>query len=180
MKKHLFLIGFMGSGKTYWGKRLAEALSLPFIDLDYLIETGEGVSIANLFARTGEEAFRIIERRYLHSLAESPPSIIATGGGTPCFFNNLAWMRTHGVVLWLNVPFEVLWARLQGAEQHKRPLLVQATPEAVRQRWLERQACYQQADTAVRFSSEEEEGVFWARLYVAAQAALEGVLPENG
>lgn len=180
MKKHLFLIGFMGSGKTYWGKRLAEALSLPFIDLDYLIETGEGAPIADLFARAGEEAFRVIERRYLHSLADSPPGIVATGGGTPCFFDNLAWMRAHGAVLWIDVPFEVVWARLQGTEQHKRPLLAQATPEAVRQRWLERQACYQQADTAVRFSSEEEEGIFEAKLYAAARKAWGEVLPEDG
>lgn len=180
MKKHLFLIGFMGCGKTYWGKRLAEALSLPFTDLDHLIEAGEGASIADLFAQAGEEAFRAVERRYLHSLAESPPGVVATGGGTPCFFDNLAWMRAHGTVLWIDVPFEVLWSRLQGAEQHKRPLLAQATPEAVRQRWLERQPCYQQADTAVRFSPEEEEGVFGARLYAAAQGALKGALPEDG
>lgn len=180
MKKHLFLIGFMGSGKTYWGKHLAEVLSLPFTDLDSLIEVGEGVAIADLFAHAGEETFRVIERRYLHSLAENPPGIIATGGGTPCFFDNLAWMRAHGAMLWIDVPFEVVWARLQGNERHKRPLLEQATPETVRRRWLERQACYQQADTVVRFPPEEEEGVFWARLYAAAQAALEGASPEDG
>lgn len=180
MKKHLFLIGFMGSGKTYWGKRLAEALSLPFIDLDHLIEAGEGQSIAELFARAGEEAFRIMERRYLRSLAESPPGIVATGGGTPCFFDNLTWMRAHGVVLWIDVPFEVLWARLQGAEQYQRPLLAQATLEDARQLWQERRACYQQADFTVTPLSEGEEGAFWAKLWAAAQVALTGALPGEG
>ncbi len=179
MKKHLFLIGFMGSGKTYWGKRLAETFSLPFLDLDHLIETKEGQPIANLFAREGEKAFRILERHYLYSLAESPSSIVATGGGTPCFFDNMLWMRAHGVVLWIDVPFEVLWARLQGTEQYKRPLLAQTTLEAVRQLWQERRTCYEQADVTVNFFSEGKEDVFGAKLYAAAQTALKGILPED-
>ncbi|MCS7035738.1 MAG: shikimate kinase [Saprospiraceae bacterium] len=179
MKRHLFLIGFMGSGKTYWGERLADALALPFIDLDHLIEAGEGESIARLFTRAGEAAFRVVEQRYLHSLAESPSSIVATGGGTPCFFDNLAWMRAHGVTLWIDVPFEVLWQRLQGVERRERPLLAGATPETVRQLWQKRRACYQQADAAVMLSAEEEEGAFWVKLYTAAQAAMKGVLPED-
>ncbi len=172
MKRHLFLIGFMGSGKTYWGERLAVAWNKPFVDLDEKIEAGEKSTIAEIFARAGEAEFRTIERRYLHQLAVHSPSIVATGGGTPCFFDNLAWMRAHGAVLFLDVPWEVLLQRLQ-KDAGRRPLLTHADAQAVRLLWQSRLPCYRQANDIVPFSSSSSEGIFWERLCLAAQRALE-------
>ncbi len=170
MKKHLFLIGFMGCGKTYWGRRIAEALEMPFVDLDVCIEQGEQDSIAGLFARIGEDGFRALEQHYLHQLVELSPAIVATGGGTPCFFDNLAWMQTHGVVLWLDVPLKALLPRLIGTA-HQRPLLADATAETIAALWQRRRECYQKADIVVS-SLPGDEAVFGERLCAVARAAL--------
>ena len=93
----IFLIGFMGSGKTYWGKKLSEKLSLPFFDLDEQVEAQEEKPINEIFAEKGEEYFRQLEKETLHIITESHESlIIATGGGTPCYFNNIEYMKKEG------------------------------------------------------------------------------------
>ena len=79
----IFLIGYMGSGKTTLGRALAPALDLQFIDLDHYIEQRYRKTIAQLFAESGEEGFREIERRILHEVGEFENVIISTGGGTP-------------------------------------------------------------------------------------------------
>ena len=122
MTRHIFLIGFMGSGKTYWGKRLAEKLGCLFVDLDETIETNERKTIAEIFAVAGENGFRILERDCLRRLAAMPPAVVATGGGTPCFFDNMDWMNAHGTTVFLKTPVPVLAARLR-ADPGVRPLL---------------------------------------------------------
>jgi shikimate kinase len=123
MEKVIFLVGFMGSGKSYWGKRLADVLGYRFIDLDEFIEAQEGASVSELFAQKGEAAFRELERYHLHQLPlENTPTVVATGGGAPCFFDNMDWMNRVGQTIWLNVPVKVLAARLWPARA-KRPLL---------------------------------------------------------
>lgn len=112
----------MGSGKTYWGSRLAEYLGVPFIDLDHYIESEEKTSIANLFEQKGEAGFRDLERQHLHRLAKEAPAIVATGGGTPCFFDNMAWMNQYGTTIYLKVPVGLLAARLR-LDPNTRPLL---------------------------------------------------------
>jgi shikimate kinase len=125
MEKMIFLVGFMGSGKSYWGSRLAKSLAWEFVDLDTLIEQKTGLSIPEIFAIHGEDGFRQQEQNCLHSLAERlKPAVIATGGGTPCFFDNMDWMNKHGITLWLNTPVDTLVERLW-PERHKRPLLAQ-------------------------------------------------------
>lgn len=121
-QQHIFLIGFMGSGKTYWGRMLAIQTGLPFLDLDEYIVQKAGESIASLFARTGEHAFRILEHEALRQLAAMPPGIVATGGGTPCFFGNMDWMNTAGTTVYLQTPPSLLAKRLQ-PEMSERPLL---------------------------------------------------------
>ena len=124
----LFLIGFMGAGKSYTGKSLAKQLNWQFIDLDDRIEEQEGCTISELFAKDGEHAFRLAEQESLRSLAGCQKLVIATGGGTPCFFDNMEWMNTHGVTIYLAASVELLAERLNAARSH-RPLLAHLREE---------------------------------------------------
>jgi len=122
--QHTFLIGFMGCGKTHWGRILSEKTGLPFFDLDDLITKKSGKSIAHIFSEKGEPGFRVMERNALQSLADQPASIIATGGGTPCFFDNLDWMNEIGTTIYLKTPPTLLAERLRH-EKEFRPLLAE-------------------------------------------------------
>ncbi|MEQ1745125.1 MAG: shikimate kinase [Saprospiraceae bacterium] len=128
MDKTCFLIGFMGSGKTYWGTRLAERLGVPFVDLDDRIEVAEQRSIETIFQQNGEAVFRQMERNALHKLSLEQPSVVATGGGTPCFFDNMDWMNGQGTTVFLDTPVPVLSARLR-ADPKTRPLLTGISSE---------------------------------------------------
>ncbi|MCG2617286.1 shikimate kinase [Terrimonas sp. NA20] len=119
----IFLIGFMGSGKTHRGRQLSQKLNLPFFDLDEQIVNSEGKSINEIFAEEGEEIFRLKEKEVLNIITESHASfIMACGGGAPCYFNNIEYMNQSGVTVWLNTPLQVLFKRLQKEREH-RPLL---------------------------------------------------------
>lgn len=118
----IFLIGMMGSGKSYWTKRLAKKLGCGGYDLDYLVETNEEKTIAEIFEQDGEAYFRKSEAKILRWFAEKKTFVLATGGGTPCFHDNMAWMNKHGLTVWLDEPVEVLAQRLTPEKSH-RPLL---------------------------------------------------------
>ena len=118
----IFLTGYMGSGKTTLGRALATELGIPFIDLDHYIEKRYCKTIAQIFAEKGEEGFRDIERRMLHEVGEFEDVIISTGGGTPCFFDNIEYMNAQGTTVYLDVPVERLHIRLCIARS-KRPLI---------------------------------------------------------
>ncbi len=118
----LFLIGMMGSGKTYWAKQLAVALGINWLDLDATIEAETQLSIKQIFETKGEEWFRQKENETLHQLETYNNLVIATGGGTPCFFNNMQWMNSHGTTIFLNESLEVLVKRLSKEKAH-RPLI---------------------------------------------------------
>lgn len=118
----IFLVGYMGAGKTTLGRALAAATGLSFIDLDNYIEQRYHKSIAQLFAERGEEGFRDTERRMLHEVGDFENAIISTGGGTPCFFDNMEYMNTQGTTVYLDVPVERLFIRLSIARS-KRPLI---------------------------------------------------------
>lgn len=111
----------MGSGKTKLGKRLARLLHYNFIDLDKQIEEKENTSIAGLFENKGEEYFREKESEYLRQLQDEK-TVVATGGGTPCYYDNMNWMLQHGKCVWLKVSEEELFRRLR-EKRDKRPLL---------------------------------------------------------
>lgn len=119
-----FLIGFMGAGKTTLGHAAADALGYTFLDLDDLIEKREAKSIRDIFEEKGEAYFRQLESNLLKSLIFLPPAqyIVATGGGTPCFQDNMTWMKRHGKVIYLNPSVEELSERLY-REMEKRPIL---------------------------------------------------------
>ena len=121
--KRVFLIGYMGSGKTTVGKRLAISLSLSFIDLDDFIQNKYRKTIAELFAEIGEEEFRKIESKTLREVSEIEDVVISTGGGAPCFFDNMKIMNNAGITLYIEAEPEELAARLL-ASKTVRPLIV--------------------------------------------------------
>lgn len=119
----VFLIGFMGCGKTHWGKLLSDKLNLPFFDLDQKIEEHEGKKITEIFEKEGEEYFRLLEKDVLHLITESHESfVMATGGGTPCFYNSIDYLKKQGTVVWINCSTECLTSRLQKVKD-QRPLI---------------------------------------------------------
>lgn len=127
----IFLIGYMGAGKTTLGRALAKELKIEFIDLDNYIEERLCKSISQIFAEKGEEGFREIERRMLHEAGEFENVVISTGGGTPCFFDNIEYMNRQGATVFLDVPVERLFIRLSIARK-KRPLIVGKSDEELR------------------------------------------------
>jgi shikimate kinase len=121
MRRHvIYLVGFMGAGKTSIGQRLANMLGWRFIDLDQVIEEHEGRPIRDIFRDTGEPYFRNIERRELARAGSSKEVVIALGGGTFCDDHNLQAVQESGVSIWLDAPLEILYARCAGKED--RPL----------------------------------------------------------
>ena len=124
----IILIGYMGAGKTTLGKVLARETGLQFFDLDSYIEDRFHKKVPQIFAEKGEEAFRDIERRMLHEVAEFEDVVISCGGGTPCFFDNMDYMNQAGESVFLDVDVKVLFRRLKVAKQ-QRPLLAEKTDE---------------------------------------------------
>lgn len=124
-KSKIFLVGMPGSGKSTLGKDLAAQLELHFVDLDDEIEKVNGNTVREIFARRGEEAFRKLEQNeFERSIGKLSSFVMATGGGTPCFFDNLAIMKSSGLVMFLNISPKILAKRLlAGKGIEKRPLL---------------------------------------------------------
>lgn len=118
----IFLIGLMGSGKSYWAYKLSAVLNVPAFDLDKEIEKAEGKTIAEIFAEKGEAYFRLKENEILKSFAGKNNFILATGGGAPCFHNNINWMNDNGITIWIDEPLSNIAARLQ-KEKSYRPLI---------------------------------------------------------
>lgn len=121
-QKHLFLIGFMGSGKSTVGKLLAERLGLPFLDSDKVIEEQTGKTINELFSQDGEAAFRSHELNFLAGLKSAAPAVVAVGGGLPTLDSALEQMHEIGLVIYLNTSLLTLIKRLK-EEKALRPLL---------------------------------------------------------
>jgi shikimate kinase len=144
----IYLIGFMGSGKSYTGQQLAQLLNRRFIDLDDWIEQEEALSIREIFEQQGEGHFRQAEAQALRQMVQEPPAVIATGGGTPCFYQNMEWMNANGLTVYLDTAPEVLLQRLKSGRDH-RPLIRSLTDEGLRayisQKLRERRPFYQQA-----------------------------------
>lgn len=125
----IFLIGFMGCGKSTMGKKVAKKTGYPFIDLDDLIVQKINISITEYFEAFGESAFRAIEREELHKLSGLKNAIIATGGGAPCHLDNMEWMNQHGKTIYLKLSPKALLSRLSQNEVESRPLLKGKTNE---------------------------------------------------
>ena len=144
----VYLTGYMYSGKTTVGHKLASRLGYQWADLDRMLETTFHTSIPIFFKRYGEEAFRKIEQKLLHNTVDLDNIVISTGGGTPCYFDNIEWMNLHGTSVYFDVTVETL---LRRAAQSKkpRPILAGLTEEErslyVRQQFSQRLPYYQKA-----------------------------------
>jgi shikimate kinase len=147
-KNHIiYIIGFMGSGKTTAGKKLASLLGWSFIDLDKRIEEYAGKTIPEIFSQSGEDYFRIIENQLLRNLKMCTKTVISTGGGTPCYIDNMDYMIETGLTIYLKLTPAELKSRLSQSKG-KRPLIKDLDQNeltsfikeklAVREKWYER------------------------------------------
>jgi shikimate kinase len=127
----VFLIGYMGAGKTTLGKAFARKMNVQFVDLDWYVEERFHKTIKELFEEQGEDKFRLIEQKMLHEVGEFEDIVISTGGGTPCFFDNMDYMNKMGDTVFLDVNQDVLFIRLKIAMQN-RPVLQGKDDEQLR------------------------------------------------
>jgi shikimate kinase len=148
-----FIIGYMGSGKSTVGKSLSDILNYDFIDLDRLIETEYNQTIPQIFATKGEKEFRSMEHNTLKKLINKDNVIIACGGGTPCFYNNLELMNNNGNTIYLKISLDTLVKRLK-TEKDSRPLIANKTDEELRKfvnrQMIKREDFYHQAQYIVK------------------------------
>lgn len=121
--QRIFLIGYMGAGKTTMGKELSRRMGLSFIDLDHFIEGRFHKSVRQLFEEKGENAFREIERKSLLEVADFENVVISTGGGAPCFHQNMEFMNEKGTTVYLKATVEEL-ARRVSLSKNTRPILM--------------------------------------------------------
>lgn len=164
----VFLLGFMGSGKSFYARGLSEHLHIPFVDLDQFIEKEQAMTISEIFEQSGESAFRTLEsiaikQVYADLLARTTETqnkngilgIISCGGGTPCFNDNMDWMNKHGLTIWINPTEEIIWERLM-KEKKARPLVASLTEDSLRefihQKLLERKPYYEKAQSIINQS----------------------------
>ncbi len=118
----IYLIGFMGCGKSSFGKRLARKLEYPFLDLDQAVEVSSGLTVPEIFSKQGEISFRQMEKEELQRTVELPEGVIATGGGTPCFYDNMDFMNAAGKTVYLKMSPLSLAHRLEYARR-ERPMV---------------------------------------------------------
>lgn len=148
----IFLLGYMGSGKSTLGKKLAQKLQLDFIDLDKSIEEEIKISIAEYFSIYGESEFRKIEHQTLLNSLISDNYVMACGGGTPVYFDNLPLMNKYGITIYLEMTENAIFSRLQSGID-SRPLLKNKSEEELKEyihnHLSERQIYYKQADLIV-------------------------------
>lgn len=146
--QRVFLIGFMGCGKSKLGKSVSSKSNRPFIDLDDLVEITHQMTIPQLFTAFGEQGFREREKRVLQNSALVEDAIIATGGGAPCFFDNMDWMNQNGITVFIDSPVKVLADRLINAKV-ERPLLkgksMEELVQFIDEKLKERRPFYEQA-----------------------------------
>jgi shikimate kinase len=127
----LYLIGLPGSGKSFLGKKLAEEAKIPFIDLDQVIEQEAGVSVSKIFSEKGEDYFRNLEAVALRQQSKAPEFVMACGGGTPCFHDNMKFVNETGKSVFLNIPITEIVKRLNAMEKQARPLLADTSTETL-------------------------------------------------
>lgn len=150
---NIFLLGFMGSGKTHWGRIWSANTGRSLVDLDAVIEQQAGKSIADIFETLGEDHFRQLEAAALRDCQAHTNAIIACGGGTPCFHNNMQWMNTNGITIFLSCTPQEVMKRVE-EELEKRPLLKKLNKAEllffIEQKMKEREPFYTRAQVQVQ------------------------------
>lgn len=160
----IYLLGFMGSGKSTLGRKMAHVLQIPFLDLDHQIVAATGMSVPEIFAQHGEAYFRQIESQQLKETIHIQEGIISLGGGTPCFFDHMEWVNQHGLSIFLDVSVPVLVKRLSKNPQ-KRPLISQVKDLSgfVAQKLESRRAFYEQAHLIYHINQMDVDAEFLGR-----------------
>ncbi len=152
----IYLVGFMGCGKTSVGKRMASRLGYSFYDTDQAVEHQQGARVGDIFRNLGESAFREMERAALQATAQFDKVVVATGGGTPCWFDNMDFINRHGTSVYLKMGPAALQHRLENAVR-KRPMIDGLKGEALRdfiaEKLAERESFYQRAHSVVQAES---------------------------
>ena len=145
----MFLIGFMGSGKTHWGRIWSSKSGVAFFDLDARIEKAFRMKISDIFEKKGEEKFRELERYHLRKFEHKKNFLLACGGGTPCFSDNMEWMKQQGQVFYLKAKPEMILKNVMN-ETSQRPVLKKINPSEllffIEKKLIEREPYYSQAD----------------------------------
>ncbi|MEO6251833.1 MAG: shikimate kinase [Ferruginibacter sp.] len=149
----IFLIGFMGSGKSYWGKKWSRKYQFDFYDLDKVIEHDQQKTIATIFEKEGEEHFRLLETATLQTFSEKDNCLIACGGGTACFNDNMKWMNENGTTVYLSATPQYIYDRIY-EEKDRRPLVSKLNQAElfffIEQKLKEREPFYNQAKITIR------------------------------
>ncbi|HIP86632.1 MAG TPA: shikimate kinase [Aquifex sp.] len=170
--KKIYLVGFMGSGKTTVGRHLAKKLKTPFVDIDGEIETREGLTIPQIFSLKGENYFRTLEMEVLKDVTRSLPTfVIATGGGLGANQTAMEFMKQNGTVIWLDIDFETFKRRT--AKDPNRPLL-RKSEEALKKLFEERKKIYSQAHLRIESQKSVEQTV--QKILSFLQSVKEGYL----
>ena len=155
----IYLIGFMGTGKTSLGTHVASYLNVPFMDTDMMIEENSGMTVSALFSEKGEDEFRRLEAEALRHTDSVNKAIISTGGGLPVYHNNMQWLNEHGITIHLQWPEEILLASLMD-HRSIRPLLSDLTESQAILRAMtlleERKPVYEQASMTLDLKGEFE------------------------
>ena len=146
--ERIILIGYMGAGKTLLGKALAESLNIRFINSDSDIEQQTGMSVGQIFEQYGEDYFRNLEQEYLKNFDPQESFVLATGGGTPCYNDQMTVLNALGITVYLHCSNETLFSRLKNEREH-RPLIAGLSDDELREsiqyRMIQREGIYQKA-----------------------------------
>lgn len=146
----LYLTGYMASGKSTLGRKIAQRAELPFLDTDKMVEEAEDAAVADIITFAGEAYFREVERRALEQTADYENAVISTGGGLPVWGDNQAWIAEHGVSVYLNRAPEQILSRLSEHGRQKRPKFRGKSDEELlqfmREHLAEREPIYLKAD----------------------------------
>lgn len=174
--KAIFLVGYMGSGKSTVGWELARLMNCQFADLDAYIENRYHKTVKELFTCYGEQGFRKIEKRLLEEVCDFQDVVVACGGGTPCYADNMAVMNEKGLTVYLKSPIERLFSRLSlPPARAKRPVIAQKTDEELMQFIIEnikeREVFYRQAHVTIDTTNIET-----AAETAATAAVLKGMI----
>jgi shikimate kinase len=165
----IYIVGFMGAGKTTIGRELASRIDAPFFDLDELVEAAEKMSVKDIFAEHGEPYFRKRERDLLRSTKHLERAVVATGGGTFTFDENIQFIQTEGLSVFLSAPYSLLRARI-GDKAAERPLFRDDT--TAHELYASRMRYYRMSDVTVEIREEETPAEIVERLMLELPKSL--------